>query len=126
MAYIATGCDPDFYYDSREFNGKQSNTFDCFFGVLEGLMRENGDTAAHERRHGEGEFMSKFISVPDLMNQTKAKFTELHPDGVVFESSRAYQYAKQNQSVDEDKQIMVRPNLDLVELQKMDPFVFPP
>ena len=84
--------------------------------MLELLVRDDGDTAAEERRHNEGEFMSKFISVRDLMNQTKAKFMEMHKEGVVYDSCREYQYAKQNQLVDKDKDHMVMPCEETVYL----------
>ena len=116
LAYIASGGDPDLFYDAREYNGKDSSTLDVFFNMLELLVRDDGDTAAEERRHNEGEFMSKFISVRDLMNQTKAKFMEMHKEGVVYDSCREYQYAKQNQLVDKDKDHIVMPCEETVYL----------
>ena len=56
LACIASGGDPDLFYDAREYNGKDSSTLDVFFNMLELLVRDDGDTAAEERRHNEGEF----------------------------------------------------------------------
>ena len=67
MAYIAANGDVEFYYDERELNGKRGDTFETFFGIVRDIIGEDGNTAAEERRANQQEFMSKFLSVPDIV-----------------------------------------------------------
>ena len=83
MACIAADGDIDFYYDEREHNGGQEGTFHTFFDIVRQMIGEDGNTAAQERRANQQEYMSDFLSVPDMVKQAMAKVSALGVTGTL-------------------------------------------
>lgn len=59
--------DPDLIVDLRKENKGQSNRFDVFWKKMKSFLDES--SAVHERCHGDVTYMTKAISVQDLIKQ---------------------------------------------------------
>lgn len=84
--------DPEMITDLRHLNkGRPNDTFNVFYEQLEKVVDEM--TATDERRHNVAHF-SKFISIPDLINQVTNKCLESTP--IPSESSVLFAFVPKN------------------------------
>ncbi|XP_053376613.1 uncharacterized protein LOC123531671 [Mercenaria mercenaria] len=100
--------DPDVAIDLRSLNpGRPNDTFNVFFDQLE--KEVSFLTATDERRHGNVEHFSKYISVRDLIDQTSKKCPE--ETNIPSESTVLFAFVPKNAYVNTAKLFKGRINL---------------
>ena len=63
--------DPDLLVDLRELNSNQSDMYKVFWKECESYLQEC--TAVHERRHDSATYLTRALSVRDIVEQVSKK-----------------------------------------------------
>lgn len=108
MRQAITNADPEMVVDLRHLNtGRPDDTFSVFFEELE--KQVSSSTAVDERRHNDVQHFSKYISVRDLIDQTKKRCPEGTP--IPSESTVLFAFVPRNAYINTAKLYKGRINL---------------